>query len=395
MALVLLLDHRPADRELLATVLGHLGHRILEAGDGETALARAREHEPGLVITDILMPGMDGYEFVRRLREDPEVSQPPVVFCTATYLAGEAHELARACGVSHVISKPAEPQLIIDTVSDALGTRPSPLPEPAEEFDRGHLRVLNQKLYDKVTELEEANQERRKLLADLVRAQECERQRIASDIHDDSIQVMSAAGMRLDLLARRLATQEDSQAIESVAGSVQKAVLRLRRLTFDLCPRSLDTDRLGTALTTYLREVAPDADLQWSVDDGSGSAVPVETKVILYRVAQEAIRNACKHSEAERLGVALAERDGGVALTVEDDGCGFDVDDACSYRPGHLGLTSMRERVEMAGGHLVLTSKPGRGAKVDAWIPGIPAATESEMSPSRSRPDMEVVDLGR
>ena len=80
MTSILVLDDRPVDRELMTTLLGYAGHTVIEAVSGEAALELARERRPGLIITDILMPGMNGYEFVRRLREDPEVGGTAVIF---------------------------------------------------------------------------------------------------------------------------------------------------------------------------------------------------------------------------------------------------------------------------------------------------------------------------
>src|ERR687886_2128274 len=100
MATVLIVDDRPANREYLATLLGYGGHRLLQAADGAEALATARAEHPALVIADILMPTMDGYEFVRQLRADPAVARTPVVFYTAHYHEHEAAALAKSCGVA-------------------------------------------------------------------------------------------------------------------------------------------------------------------------------------------------------------------------------------------------------------------------------------------------------
>src|SRR5580700_2370769 len=141
---VLVLDDRAEDRELMMTLLRYAGHDVLEAANGELALELAREQRPELIITDILMPGMNGYEFVRRVREDPDVGGTPVIFCTANYLEGEVRALAAACGVSRFIAKPCSPQVVLETVADALGeTEPtSRISPPGREFEREQLRVV-------------------------------------------------------------------------------------------------------------------------------------------------------------------------------------------------------------------------------------------------------------
>src|SRR5678809_1238746 len=100
MATILIVDDLPANREFLVVLLRHQGHRLLEAADGSEGLAVVQADRPDLVITDVLMPVMDGYEFVRQLRLDPTTSATRVVFYTAHYGEREARTLALSTGVS-------------------------------------------------------------------------------------------------------------------------------------------------------------------------------------------------------------------------------------------------------------------------------------------------------
>jgi PAS domain S-box-containing protein len=160
MTSVLVLDHRTTDRELLARILGHEGYGVLEASTGEEALGLARADRPDLIIANILMPTMDGYEFVRELGTGEATSNIPVIFCTATYGANEVRRLAEACGVSHILVKPYERAEVLGVVAAELSAAREPaLQVPAEEFAREHLRVLNAKLIETVEELETANRE--------------------------------------------------------------------------------------------------------------------------------------------------------------------------------------------------------------------------------------------
>jgi DNA-binding NarL/FixJ family response regulator len=153
---VLIVDDGAADRELLVTILRHAGYPVLEAASGDHALRLARAHKPSLMIADILMPTMDGYELVRELRRDPETAEIPVIFYTATYVLEEVKDLAAACGVSHILIKPCEPEKVLSVVEETLAQRPEPAaPLPSEDFHREHLRLLNAKLLQKIDELRE------------------------------------------------------------------------------------------------------------------------------------------------------------------------------------------------------------------------------------------------
>jgi signal transduction histidine kinase len=369
MAVVLVVDDRESDRDELVSLLRHAGHRTLEARDTTTALETIRAESPDLVLTDILMRGMDGYEFVHRLRSAPGIEQPRVVFCTSTYLTAHAEELATACGVSRVITTPADPEVILGQITAVLETD-FDLPEeaPPEEFDRTHLRLISQKLVEKVEELEASNRERGRLVADLVTAQEVERARIAADVHDDSIQTMAAACLRLDMLRDDLTDPVEQEAVEAVAEKVRGAVERLRRLIFDLSLRSVEAGGLAAALEGYVREVGAEAGFEGQLKGETPAALPHEVQTILYRIAQEAIRNAQKHAQPAHVRVELGRRDGGTVMNVVDDGVGFLVE-AADHRPGHVGLPSMRERADLAGGTFRLESTPGAGCDVEVWVP--------------------------
>jgi signal transduction histidine kinase len=133
MAKILVVDDRPINRGFLVSLLGHFGHRMIEASDGEEALQVADAERPELVITDIQMPILDGREFILRLRATPEFAHIPVIFYTATYRLPDARDLTDACDPFAVLTKPSPPELILSTVNTALGLPelelcPSPAP---------------------------------------------------------------------------------------------------------------------------------------------------------------------------------------------------------------------------------------------------------------------------
>jgi PAS domain S-box-containing protein len=154
---ILVLDDDTVNRQLLVTLLGYQDYRLLESSLAAEALALARAERPDLIISDVLMPQMDGYEFVRRLRDDPDIASTRVIFYTAAYQEHEARALADACGVARVLTKPAEPETILDVVRSVLGIEAQDHPAAPVFFEREHTRLLTDKLFEKVRELEESN----------------------------------------------------------------------------------------------------------------------------------------------------------------------------------------------------------------------------------------------
>jgi len=164
MATILIVDTNATDRSAYVALLGNYGHRILEASNGAEALERARAELPDLIITDIIMPSMDGFTLVRRLRAEPLLEKVPVIFHTTNYDESEIHRLARASGIQHILRKPSGPREILRAVNDSLKRPavPTRLPQTGQ-LQREHLQVLADKLYEKVTELEDANERLRNL----------------------------------------------------------------------------------------------------------------------------------------------------------------------------------------------------------------------------------------
>ena len=217
-------------------------------------------------------------------------------------------------------------------------------------------------------ELVHGQEERRELIAHLVRAQEDERARIAADIHDDSIQIMTASAMRLEMLRDELTDPAHIALLMRLDETIQESIKRLRRLLFELRPRVLDSEGLVAAIRMYLQE--QEAPFVVSFEDHLTIEPSPNTRVIAYRILQEAVTNARKHSNANRLDALVETSDGGLNLLVRDDGEGFTVlDEEHKIRPGHLGIAAMRERAELAGGWLQIHSAPDTGTILEAWVP--------------------------
>ena len=161
MATVLLVDDAVGNRRVTASLLGYRGHQVIEAGDGAQALVAARSRHPDVIVSDVLMPEVDGYDLVRQLRTDPDpgIATLPVVFYTANYLEPEVRPIAEACGVTAVIVRSADPRTLLDAVDAALDAGPVTVPPPSlDELTDRHLRVVNTKLLEKVRALHDRDE---------------------------------------------------------------------------------------------------------------------------------------------------------------------------------------------------------------------------------------------
>src|SRR5579864_6079926 len=121
MALILIVDDDVHTRQLFVSLLTPFGHQVTEAADGREGLELAQKAKPDLIISDILMPTMNGYEFVSAVRKLPPLNNVPVIFHSASFLDREARALGASCGVSLYILKPCDPEKILDVVHHAMG----------------------------------------------------------------------------------------------------------------------------------------------------------------------------------------------------------------------------------------------------------------------------------
>lgn len=148
-----------------------------------------------------------------------------------------------------------------------------------------------------------------------------------------------------------------------------QSIARLRKLPFELRPPALDRDGLAAALRIYLEENLAEGDPAYEVVDRLREEPSAEIRTVLYRIAQEVLVNTRKHARAKKVDLLLENREGGFHVVIRDDGVGFRPEEVARTAPGHLGLASMRERAEMAGGWCRVESAPGRGTTVEFLVP--------------------------
>ncbi|MFA6434988.1 MAG: chemotaxis protein CheB [Elusimicrobiales bacterium] len=222
-----------------------------------------------------------------------------------------------------------------------------------------------------ITERKRAEQELRGLHGRALSAQETERKRLACELHDGVGQILSGVKFRLEALPGEMALGGKAAAkIVKVSGALSSAIAEVRRVSQNLMPSELVDLGLEAALRTLCREFKARAGVPVTLHTGG---VPTDLApgpaLALFRIAQEALNNTVKHSRAATAAVDLSRKGGELVLTVSDNGIGFRIGGK-RPRPGRgIGLESMRERAELAGGSLELHSTPGAGTTLSVRIP--------------------------
>jgi signal transduction histidine kinase len=247
----------------------------------------------------------------------------------------------------------------------------------------GELRARNRELaalnaglerlvQERTAALSQANASLQAMSESLVAVQENERRAISRELHDESGQVLTAIIIHLRLLRESCERGETAAAMfDEVSRMANQLAEGLHRLAVDLRPASLDRAGLIPAVEqyveTYRKTHGLAVDLLASGFDGERLAPDLESS--LYRIIQEALTNVARHAHASHVSLVLSRRPDAVAVIVEDDGIGFDVEAA--QRSGRLGLAGMQERAELRGGRLTIESRPG-ATIVTVRMPCIP-----------------------
>jgi signal transduction histidine kinase len=167
-------------------------------------------------------------------------------------------------------------------------------------------------------------------------------------------------------MRRNVDDPEQLGALDAMGETVEEAMGRLRHLLVELRPRALEQDGLGAGLRQYLKGVESDTGTAITFFEGATGELELGSRVVAYRIAQEAVGNAVRHADASNVNVTLEDAPGGVLVRIADDGRGFDPDGAGA--PVHDLVASMRERATLAGGRLDVRSGV-EGTTVEFWFP--------------------------
>jgi signal transduction histidine kinase len=228
--------------------------------------------------------------------------------------------------------------------------------------------------YSQLLEQSRRMQEQLRLLSrQLLLAQEEERKKISRELHDVIAQTLSSINVQLATLKNKASF--NSKGLERSIAHTQALVVRsvdiVHRFARELRPTVLDDLGLIPALNTFLKNFVKDTGIRVSLSAFSAvEAVTGDKRTVLYRVAQEALTNVARHSQASCAQVNIQKLDGAVCMEIKDDGKGFEQNGVFRAKKGkRLGLLGMKERLEMVGGNFAVTSAPGKGTTILAQVP--------------------------
>jgi PAS domain S-box-containing protein len=230
-----------------------------------------------------------------------------------------------------------------------------------------HGIILN---YRDVTEERAQQKQRESEVEALLNAEAEQRARIAEELHDDTIQVMVAAMVEIDLVERQLRTDRVEEARDTLGLTrdvLAAATERTRRLTFELRPQLLEAAGLQAALRELTLQIADETGAKVELSMAPGR-YPHTTEALAYRTIREALINVRKHAHAEHVWVGVTGSEDGLDVEIRDDGRGFRQVSPSPFSK-HLGFQMARERIEAAGGRFQIDSRPGEGTTVSFWLP--------------------------
>ena len=359
-ASVLAVDDDARSLTALQGLLSDMPFRVVTAKSGEEALRCLLKQDFAVILLDARMPGMDGFEVARLIRERERSRHTPIIFLTGAYEDTPSMTRGYEAGAVDYIVKPLRPEVLKSKISVFvdLHRKNAALVQEIQERTAAekHLRSSEESL--------------RALAAHLHSVREEEWTRIARDFHDHLAQALTGLKMDLSWIVSRLPNESQalseraqsmSDLIDATMQSVQRTVSRLR-------PDILDQLGLTAAIEWQAEEFQRRSGLRCHV------SLPVETlqldrerSTALFRIFQELLTNVARHAVATRVEVALQSEAGRVVLTVNDNGRGIDAEVARS--PKSLGLVGVRERVLPHGGRVEVQGVRGKGTLVRVTVP--------------------------
>jgi signal transduction histidine kinase len=336
---ILMVDDQPGKLLSYEVILAELGENLIRAHSGQEALEHLLKTDIAVILMDVSMPGLDGFELADMIRQHPRFQNTAIVFISAVHLTDLDRVKGYERGAVDYISVPIIPELL-----------------------RARVRVFAE-LHRKTRQLEMLNHELRRLSGSLIAAQDQERRRIARELHDSLGQDLSAAKMVADGMPNQSAAQ--------VSALIDHALQQVRSMSHLLHPPLLDEVGLRSALECYVDGFTKRSGIEASIDvqPPDFPRLTPELEIAVFRIIQEALTNVFRHSEARKASVSLVRANGQVLVTVCDDGKGM-ADYTMRLRPDTIGigLGGMRQRVKEFGGELQLRNA-NPGTLIEVSIP--------------------------
>jgi signal transduction histidine kinase len=388
---ILIVDDRVDSLYLLEKQLGAAGYRAVTARNGVEALQKLQQQSFDLIISDILMPQMDGYQLCHEVKKHDDFRRIPFVFYTATYTDQKDEEAGIKMGASRFILKPQEPTTFINEIKEVLRQRDSgKLPaQPGTYAEGEYLKTYNERLVNKLEQkIEQLNAtialkerevaERLRAEQTLVKYQqdlqslasrqlileERERRKFSQLLHDHIGQNLSYAKMKLDMLRKIVTDPSTSDVLKEILTLMEQMSEETRSLTYELSPPLLYEIGLDAALEWLCEQFQKRYGLVCSFE-GSNMVdnLSTEARVALFQSVRELLFNIVKHAQAKAASVTSACQNNQLRLTITDNGIGMQ-ETRGGAETASFGLFSIRERMRFIGGQFELETAPGAGSRV-------------------------------
>ncbi|MGA9511691.1 MAG: response regulator [Candidatus Sulfotelmatobacter sp.] len=339
---ILMVDDEPGKLLTYEVILGELGETLIKANSGREALDLLLKTDIGVVLTDVSMPEMDGFELADTIRQHPRFQQIPIIFVSALLLTDLDRLKGYQAGAVDYVSVPIIPELLRAKVS------------------------VFAELHRRAQKLEVLNTELVRLSTSLIEAQDQERRRIARELHDSLGQELAAAKMVVDGIRQRDHPPNTMNELSDASAMIDLALQQVRSISHLLHPPLLDEVGLVSALGWFVDGITKRSGIA-TVLDVQPTAFPrlaPELETAIFRIIQEALNNVFRHSGARHSSVALQKHDSRLVITVRDDGKGI-AEGVAEFQRIGVGIGGMRQRVKEFGGVLRLENiNPGTSVEI-------------------------------
>jgi signal transduction histidine kinase len=354
---ILIVDDNSDNLRLLSATLTERGYKVRSVINGSMALMGAIAAPPDLILLDIKMPEMDGYEVCQHLKADEQTREIPVIFISAV---GEVIDKVKAFTIGGVdyITKPFQLEEVLARVENQLKLRRL----------QAQLQAQNSRLQQTEAELLKALEQERALkqrMEELAALEE--RNRIARDIHDSLGHALTALNIQLQTAAR-LWQVDPIQAQSFLTQALKLGAIAMKEVRQSVSALRADAQTeppLEVAIESLAADFRQGTGVLISTHINLSQAVPPQTRKTLYRIVQEALTNISKYAQATQVQIQLVATNDSVCLTVEDNGMGFSLNQTTTG----FGLQSMQERVAAWSGNFHLETQPGAGCRITVELP--------------------------